>query len=242
METYENIILKRVGYILFLIVVAMHVFNIGGGEAEARVPAAETRKIVTFGRYDQDNNPDNGPESIEWIVLEEKDGQCLLLSRCGLDTMAFHTGDGEEAGWEKCTLRAWLNNDFLQNAFNAEEQAAIRVTHVENGSGQGDSFSTDGGPDTEDRIFLLSYQEAFGKYFDSDTDRLCAPAETAVAHGVLRDVSLGCNWWLRSPAGSDRSNAQLVGHDGLSFFSNIHFCESAVRPALWVSAETVGLK
>ena len=76
METYESVILKRIGYILFLIVVAMYVFNIGGGEAEALVPAAETREIVTFARYDQDNNPDNGPESIEWTVPEEKDGQC----------------------------------------------------------------------------------------------------------------------------------------------------------------------
>ena len=241
METYENIVLKRIGYVLFLIVVAMHVFNIGGSEAEAVNPAGGTRQIVTFGKFEQDNNPDNGPEAIEWLVLEEKDGKCLLLSSCGLDALPYHREDGE-ACWEKCSLRAWLNNDFLQNAFSAEEQAAIQVTHVVNGSGQGDSLSADAGPDTDDKVFLLSYQEAFGKYFSTDEARRCMPTAAATAHGVLADTVLGCNWWLRSPAGTDLRNAQLVGYDGMPFFSNIHYSDSAVRPALWVSAEAAGLK
>ncbi len=58
METYENIILKRIGYVLFLIVVAMHIFNIGGSEAEALHSAPETRKIAAFARYEQDGSRD----------------------------------------------------------------------------------------------------------------------------------------------------------------------------------------
>ena len=34
METYEEKILRRIGYILFLIVIAVYLFNIGSGEAE----------------------------------------------------------------------------------------------------------------------------------------------------------------------------------------------------------------
>ena len=240
METYENIILKRIGYVLFLIVVAMHVFNIGGSEAEALDPARSAQKIVTFGSYDQDNNPDNGAEAIEWLVLEEKDGMCLLLSRCGLDAVSYHKEDGE-ACWAECSLRAWLNGEFLQNAFTAEEQAAIQVTHVVN-AGQGDSRSADGGPDTEDRVFLLSYREAFEQYFTTNEARRCVPSASAFAHGVLAIPEQGCNWWLRSPAGDDRINAQIVDYEGMPLFSNVHYTESAFRPALWVNAEAAGLK
>ena len=61
METYENTVMKWIGYILFLVVIAVYAFNIGGGSAES----LDTQGIVTFGSYEQDNNPENGSEPIE---------------------------------------------------------------------------------------------------------------------------------------------------------------------------------
>ena len=239
METYDNIILKRIGYILFLVVLAVHIFNIGGGCAEAANVNNTARKTVTFGAYDQDCNPDNGQEPIEWIVLEEKDGKCLLLSKCGLDTIPYHNEDGTST-WEQCSLRRWMNSEFLQNSFTDEEQAAIQTTKVVNGSGQGAKYSVDGGPDTEDRIFLLSYRDVFVTYFPKTEDRLCQPTQAATANGVFSSPD-GCAWWLRSPS-DDLINAMLVDYDGREMFSNIHFNNTAFRPALWVNAEAVVLK
>ena len=34
--------------------------------------------IVLFGRYEQDNDPADGPEEIEWIVLDIRDGSVKL--------------------------------------------------------------------------------------------------------------------------------------------------------------------
>ena len=93
METYENTVLKWIGYILFLIVIAVHVFNIGDGNAETLGP----QNIVTFGSYEQDNNSENGSEPIEWLMLEQKDGKALLVSRYGLDALPFHDSDGDAA-------------------------------------------------------------------------------------------------------------------------------------------------
>ena len=47
--------------------------------------------IVTFGHYEQDNDLSNGPEEIEWIVLDfdEKDHKALLISRYGLDAKPY---------------------------------------------------------------------------------------------------------------------------------------------------------
>lgn len=238
METYENTILKWIGYVLFLVVIAVHIFNIGGSNAEPM----NSLRTVTFGTYEQDNNTDNGPEAIEWLVLEEKDGKALLLSKYGLDSLPFHSGS-DDAAWEKSSLRAWLNNDFMKTAFTPDEQAAIQVTAVSNGAGQGNSLSI-GSADTRDCIFLLSYAEAWKQYFSSNEARMCAPTNYAVAHGAWADVGntinglAGGTWWLRSPADS-QMNALIVDFDGGELFCNIHFDNHIVRPALWVDLAAV---
>ena len=46
---------------------------------------AAVGSVVTFGRYEQDNDLSNGPEPIEWTVLDVRDGKSLLISRFGLE-------------------------------------------------------------------------------------------------------------------------------------------------------------
>ena len=73
-----------------------------------------------------------------------------------------------DTDWEKCTLRSWLNGEFLQSAFSAKEQAAILMTAVDNSASQGyGKWNTDGGNNTRDQIFLLSYAEANWYLFDN---------------------------------------------------------------------------
>lgn len=44
--------------------------------------------IVHFGRYEQDNNLDNGPEGIAWILLERSQDRALVISENVLDCKA----------------------------------------------------------------------------------------------------------------------------------------------------------
>ena len=84
--------------------------------------------IVTFGRYPQTaEGTDQTP--IEWIVLDydEKENKALLLSKYGLDVKPYNT-EWTGITWEKCTLRTWLNGEFLNKAFSAGEQSAILMT------------------------------------------------------------------------------------------------------------------
>ena len=46
--------------------------------------------IVTFGRYEQDNDLSDGQEPIEWIVLDQGDNAVALISRYGLDARQYH--------------------------------------------------------------------------------------------------------------------------------------------------------
>ena len=67
---------------------------------------------VNFGTYEQDNNTSNGKEEVEWLVLEVKDGKALIISKYALDCKPYNTGL-TGATWETCTLRKWLNNNFI---------------------------------------------------------------------------------------------------------------------------------
>ena len=139
--------------------------------------SAETEIHVYFGRYEQDNDSANGPEPIEWRVLDQKDdGSLLLISEYGLDVKPFISPINKMI-WEKCTLRKWLNKEFLSAAFTKEEQKSILKVKVDNSAKQGnDKYVKFKQSDTTDQVFVLSYAEA-EVYFPEEKDRLCAPTE-----------------------------------------------------------------
>ena len=192
--------------------------------------------LVRFGQYEQDGNQDNGREPIEWLVLDEQDGKCLLISRFGLDCQTYNAGR-ESVRWEDCSLRSWLNSTFYNEAFDAKEKGEILLTTVDNSAAQGiPGFKTSGGSDTQDRIFLLSYAEA-ERCFDSNEERSARPTPHAVAEGVYTDRTECCVWWLRSP-GYDQNRAAEVGTDGsLGNHGYVDNGLRAVRPVIWVNSK-----
>ena len=182
--------------------------------------------FITYGRYFQDS--DNAKSTIEWLVLDVKGNEALLISRYGLDCKRYHPR-GENTTWEDCDLRKWLNSDFLKSAFSNEESERILVSELKNDDNS--EFGTFGGNDTKDRIFCLSIAEA-EQYFSSDEDRQCRP--TAYARKQRAFVSNDCCfWWLRSPGDNqdDASYVYPVGSLNLGGI-NVPCCVNAVRPAL----------
>ena len=83
----------------------------GSGQEQdmSEVPVREkltwdsTGTYVLFGHYEQDGDTSNGPEPIEWIVLDESDGKMLLLSRFILDHKRYNEEPADELTWETCT-------------------------------------------------------------------------------------------------------------------------------------------
>ena len=105
---------------------------------EAKIaPFKKTGGYVTYGQYPQTSSgTDSTP--IEWLVLDHdaKNNRTLLISRYGLDAKPYNE-KYTDITWEQCTLRTWLNETFINKAFSAEERSAIRLTKVDNSSGQG---------------------------------------------------------------------------------------------------------
>lgn len=188
--------------------------------------------IVTLGRYEQDNNLENGKEPVEWIVLDIKGNQALLISRLCLDARAYHTRFVPMT-WSRCTLRAWLNDTFLTETFTQEEQAKIPAVTLANADNP--HYGTPGGADTTDRIFLLSEAEAY-QYFPDVAGRPGQPTEYAIAQGAYFNPSSGNTWWwLRSPgvrpidASGVRSDGRISGYGS----RDVYRPSGALRPALW---------
>ena len=222
--------------------------------AEAREAKYTVGNYVTFGHYPQTSGGNDSTE-IEWVVLARDGNKALLLSRYGLDVQLFSTVS-LLGTWEYCTLRSWLNGTFLNKAFTLKEQMGILLTNVDNGSSQG-YYSTSGGNNTEDKVFLLSYAEA-NKYLgvthdEENTKSRIAPTVYALEQGaytvyalqgaytVIRykteEDSMAGEWWLRSP-GMYYGTASIVGVNGCVTSYNVEYEGACVRPALWINLES----
>ena len=183
---------------------------------------------VKFGSYPQNTDE---KEDIEWQVLDIKDGKALLISTYALDCKKYNTSF-TNVMWKTCTLRKWLNGDFLNAAFSADEKAMIPTVTVSPLTGRSSASAT------QDKVFLLSITEAM-RFFPNDRVRACKPTEFAVANGAYVDSDTGnCWWWLRSP-GFNASYASFVDDDGAvsGYGGTVLIDVNAIRPALWISLE-----
>ena len=195
----------------------------------------EVGSYITFGAYEQDNNTSNGKEDVEWLVLEVKDGKALVISKYALDCQQYNTSY-TDVTWETCTLRKWLNDNFVNSVFTAVEKAMIPTVTVS--ADKNPEESTNPGNATQDQVFLLSITEAY-KYFSSDSARQCKPT-SAVAGGAygagVYDSNGNCRrWWLRSPGYFQRNAACVYSDGGVGEYgSSVFDYFTAVRPALWI--------
>lgn len=204
-------------------------------ESEKQPPAfPEFESEVVFGRYEQDENYDNGPEPIEWLVLEVKGTKVFLLSKYCLETRIFNEYPAHSpCYWGKSKIRTWMNEDFLNAAFTASEQEMIQLTTVENHNPHG---MRGGGEDTLDKIYFLSRNEAL-QYMPEMEDRIAYPTAHAIATGCeVNDKNGACYWWLRTPGARnvDIQGVRPTGRIAAYGKQDVWWKTNTVRPCMWV--------
>ena len=164
-------------------------------------------------------------EPLEWRVLDPSDG----LSMCNLiiDSQPYNNyilsadseywGDSDQtyysSNYVKSSIREWLNNDFFYTAFSEKQRSNIKTTTLNN-DGYHTLTGTTGyerydAPSTNDKIFLLSYNEVtnsygFGSYNFANKKRRLKGSDYANCQGLYVDRDSGSIdngnsfWWLRS--------------------------------------------
>ena len=190
--------------------------------------------VLTIGTY--------AGKSINWKVLDVRDNKAFLLSTKVVKDIKYHDQEGTVT-WGECSLHKWLNGAFLTTAFSKDEQAAILITTVDNGTDQGNpEWSNPGSGDTKDKIFLLSYAE-FKRYVEGSDFSICE-ADYYTKPGEDERVKLLDNgteaafWWLRSP-GVNGKQAAFINFEGKCFSNYATNWYLSARPAMWVDINKI---
>jgi len=209
----------------------------------ADISSAQPGQLIRFGKYEQDNDMENGPEDILWLVLGREGNEINAMSLYCLDVLPYHNSF-EAVTWETSDLRAFLNGEFIDSAFSAEEKGLIVPSTVINNDNP--VYGTPGGNDTTDLVYLPSLEEIMQYYDIPDPvedaySQLYAQATAyTISKGVWLEIadSTRCWWWLRSSGGAE-SMACEVGSAGYLSFNGTEVTkpERAIRPVISILAQ-----
>lgn len=185
--------------------------------------SGEVGDTISFGRYEQDNNLENGAEPIQWQILEKDGSKLYVISLYGLDCQRYHD-KWEIVTWETCKLRQWLNQSFYLDAFNPMEQTMIVTSDVYSES----PANTYTSRMVQDKVFLLDYEGSY-KYFKSEKARTCYATDYAVANGsAAQGKSHYCWWWLREGYFVDLASIPNIQRANFTDYGG------TVRPVMWI--------
>ncbi len=172
-------------------------------------------------------------QPLEWEVLEySADGKkALVISKYIIRHIEFDKKG--KLTWEKCSLRAWLNSEFYNNAFSAEEQELIRSSIIVH------EDETLASKDTEDKIFIISESEAY-KYYDDRYDRIATFVDGVADYWWLREANRSKDYfagWDWEDYEDYEEDAHVVVRDyGIidDGDSSVDFDIIGVRPSFWI--------
>ena len=187
-------------------------------------------------------------EPITWRVLDVQSNRAFLMADLILDSQDYHYSSRARTiggstvyanNYEHSHIRSWLNDNFYNTAFTAEEKARIQTTTVDNSvASTGYSSNSHACANTSDKVFLLSYAEAtIATYgLTTRTSRQFAPSDYAQSQGVnTYSGNSPWSWWLRSPLNIIAYVARCVIYSGHVKLSDVDFTHFGVVPALWIS-------
>jgi len=169
-----------------------------------------------------------GSGLISWEILDISDTYALLISEVPICEKKYNETN-TAVSWENCTLRQWLNSEFLELYFTDYQLLYItaRIT-----PGSGNSLSkyenqwVEPCVDTIDKAFILSIEEA-EYYFINNSARATTYGKSAIGSNITQ-------YWLRSP-GISASTAAYIGYDGsIQWLGQRVYKSDKVRPVIQV--------
>lgn len=159
-----------------------------------------SKRIIEFGTWKG--------KPIEWLVLKEEGFATLVISKDTIGSNYFNN-IVLNSDWARSSLRTFLNNDFYENVFTAEEKKKIvnaKLTDVGN---------------AKDNVFILSENEVRTLLTDENDD-------------YTKRHSGDCEYccWTR-PQG----NGGTVGYFNCECCDIETDGDYQVRPAMWIKEQ-----
>lgn len=195
----------------------------------------DAQGYVSYGgeKYQAKNYYWRKVEPIQWRFLSQDGDNVRFVSEKVLDDQAWNKTEHENGiyrnNYKYSDIRAWLNSDFLQQAFYYDP-SLIQTVNVDNSAESTDESSNPFAcEDTQDKVYLLSCKDVRNKEYGFTDDA------SRIAYDAAGNAS---GYWLRSP---DRSSnyARRVFTNGsidkdviLSLENGYVSTSYGVRPAL----------
>ncbi len=189
-------------------------------------------------------------DSVKWDILRTKNEKTLIITNLLVDSQQYcaanstkssfiHNGEmGYPNDYALSDIRKWLNDAFYDTVFNELEKSIIFTTAVDNSvSSTGFSNNQYACKDTNDRVFLLSYEEVTSLY-SSENARIARLTDYAKCQGaeIYKRYDSGY-WWLRSPHYNESNYAECVSFGGNLYVdhqNDVDCTDNGVRPACWI--------
>lgn len=194
------------------------------------IAESEVGDVVCFGKFEQNNNYEDGKEQIEWIVLEKEDGWNLLLSKNALLCLKYGNNhevnivlDEDYFGYQNSEISFYLEGGFIEEAFSKTEQEYIdyKMISCDNNNGRKNNYNY--------RVFILNKEEV-DYYKECIT---CTPEITEYAR-YFNNSDSDNQIWLRTTYGDDDAclcdMSYEVSDDNHDSSAEKHF----VCPAIWI--------
>lgn len=187
--------------------------------------------------------PENSPRPVpgddysfagyEWAVLDvcgaeeiavDKDLEgtaCLLFMKEEIGPLPYNE-EMAVVSWETCSLRKYLNTEFLENNFPPEDRERVLAVKLDNSSCTYlENYQSRGGNDTEDRCFALSVPET-EKY-------------SGLIGSALGRAGYYSSFWLRTSMKEGADYGALMYREGTVYEDmNPVTYPTGVHPVMWV--------
>ena len=191
---------------------------------------------------------------IRWRVLDVRKDTALVISEKILETRAFNEEFNSITTWGNCSMRQYLNGEFL-STFGEDDRKNIIEKEVGNRGNHW--YEIENEEDTNDKVFLLSIEEAdmyFGNSYDyineighyyslSKDDYVKGDFMTHITNDhdskrIARDEHDWAGWWWLRTTGEDHTSIALVDSNGrIDVEGQILNTIGGMRPAMWINLQ-----
>lgn len=168
--------------------------------------------IVAFGRYEQDNDESNGPEPIEWTVINVEKDAVTLLSRYVIEMRPWRG------------LNHWLAEEFRDQAFRSNEIMSL----------------TDYFEFAYQMVGLLRNVDA-DHLFNAEYDRRAQATQYAKNKGVQITEDGYCEWWIVGIGENSVRNGALIRATGSTGEKDQDAEGVGVRPSVRIKLKEIAV-
>lgn len=212
-----------------------------------------TWDCVYYGKYPQTLGSDGKfkNEPVKWRVLSKDGNDLFLMADKALDARFFQDSKIKTT-WENSETRRYINKYLLNRLFTSRELENVKLSKVNTPKNPKNGRS--GGGDTEDKLYLLSYQEIensdFGfdrKYDQTTSTRSIYTSDYAYYKRTNQRRNVANTeltyWYLRSPGVYD-INIGIVHPNGYSDVNGtmVHYGKDYMVPVMHLDANNAKIK